>query len=122
MWLLDQWAERHILDAQRQGEFDNLPGSGHPLMLDDDSHVPAELRAGFRMLKNAGCLPPELVQRKEAVELAQLLDSVRQGSAEHTDYSRRLALLELKLRQAGVNTDFLRGDYADRLASKMNEE
>lgn len=122
MWLLDQWAERHILDAQRQGEFDNLPGSGHPLMLDDDSHVPAELRAGYRMLKNAGCLPPELEQRKEAVELAQLLDSVIQGSAEHTDYSRRLALLELKLRQAGVNTDFLRSDYAARLASKMNEE
>ncbi|WP_312997375.1 DUF1992 domain-containing protein [Leclercia sp.] len=122
MWLLDLWAERHILDAQRQGEFDNLPGSGQPLMLDDDSHVPAELRAGYRMLKNAGCLPPELEQRKEAVELAQLLDSVKQGSAEHTDYSRRLALLELKLRQAGVNTDFLRGDYADRLASKMNEE
>ncbi|MDY0924711.1 DUF1992 domain-containing protein [Leclercia sp. CFBP8987] len=122
MWLLDLWAERHILDAQRQGEFDNLPGSGQPLMLDDDSHVPAELRAGYRMLKNAGCLPPELEQRKEAVELAQLLNSVRQGTAEHTDYSRRLALLELKLRQAGVNTDFLRGDYADRLASKMNEE
>jgi len=122
MWLLDLWAERHILDAQRQGEFDNLPGSGQPLMLDDDSHVPAELRAGYRVLKNAGCLPPELEQRKEAVELAQLLNSVRQGTAEHTDYSRRLALLELKLRQAGVNTDFLRGDYADRLASKMNEE
>ncbi|STT83704.1 DnaJ-like protein [Klebsiella pneumoniae] len=25
MWLLDQWAERHILDAQTKGEFDNLP-------------------------------------------------------------------------------------------------
>ncbi|MGJ4638727.1 DnaJ family domain-containing protein [Klebsiella pneumoniae] len=46
MWLLDQWAERHILDAQTKGEFDNLPGSGEPLTLDDDSHVPAELRAG----------------------------------------------------------------------------
>ncbi|TZE98550.1 DUF1992 domain-containing protein, partial [Klebsiella pneumoniae] len=43
MWLLDQWAERHILDAQTKGEFDNLPGSGEPLTLDDDSHVPAEL-------------------------------------------------------------------------------
>jgi hypothetical protein len=95
MWLLDQWAERHILDAQTKGEFDNLPGapapgedtlhssegdslpaarpvhanrhrelaarpgSGEPLTLDDDSHVPAELRAGYRLLKNAGCLPPE---------------------------------------------------------------
>ncbi|VEB53224.1 Uncharacterised protein [Salmonella enterica subsp. enterica] len=26
MWLLDQWAERHIIEAQRKGEFDNLPG------------------------------------------------------------------------------------------------
>jgi len=119
MWLLDQWAERHILDAQRQGEFDDLPGSGHPLILDDDSHVPAELRAGYRMLKNAGCLPPELEQRKEAVELAQLLATVRQGSAEHTEYSRRLALLELKLRQAGVSTEFLHGDYVDRLVQKI---
>ena len=32
MWLLDQWAERHILDAQRKGELDNLPGSGEPCL------------------------------------------------------------------------------------------
>ena len=57
MWLLDQWAERHIIDAQSKGEFDNLPGTGEPLTLDDDSHVPPELRAGYRLLKNAGCLP-----------------------------------------------------------------
>lgn len=69
-------AERHILDAQTKGEFDNLPGSGEPLTLDDDSHVPAELRAGYRLLKNAGCLPPELEQRKEALALADLLNGV----------------------------------------------
>ncbi len=40
MWLLDQWAERHICDAQNKGEFENLPGSGEPLILDDDSHIP----------------------------------------------------------------------------------
>ncbi|RVT18547.1 DnaJ family domain-containing protein, partial [Enterobacter hormaechei] len=56
MWLLDQWAERHISDAQNKGEFENLPGSGEPLILDDDSHLPPELRAGYRLLKNAGCL------------------------------------------------------------------
>ena len=26
MWLLDQWAERHIAEAQAKGEFDNLAG------------------------------------------------------------------------------------------------
>lgn len=122
MWLLDQWAERHILDAQRNGEFDNLQGRGEPLILDDDSHVPADLRAGYRILKNAGCLPAELEQRKEAVELARLLSSVRQESADYTEYRRRLSLLELKLQQAGISTDFLKGEYSGRLIQKLNEE
>lgn len=72
MWLLDQWAERHIAEAQAKGEFDNLVGSGEPLILDDDSHVPPELRAGYRLLKNAGCLPPELEHRREAIQLLDI--------------------------------------------------
>lgn len=122
MWLTDQWAERHILGAQRKGEFDNLAGSGEPLTLDDDSHVPAELRAGYRLLKNAGCLPPELEQRKEAVALADLLKNIQRDSPEYSQLSRHLLLLELKLRQAGINTDFLHGDYANKLQQKISEE
>ncbi|WP_313130517.1 DnaJ family domain-containing protein [Pseudescherichia vulneris] len=122
MWLLDQWAERHIRDAQQQGEFDNLPGSGEPLRLDDDAHVPPELRAAYRLLKNAGCLPPELAQRKEAMALADLLKTVQRDHPDYHELSRRLALLELQLRQAGLSTDFLRGEYADKLMKKMGEE
>ncbi|MEX0499088.1 Domain of uncharacterised function (DUF1992) [Raoultella terrigena] len=122
MWLLDQWAERHILDAQNKGDFDNLPGRGEPLTLDDDLHVPPALRVSYRLLKNAGCLPPELEHRREAVELVDLLNVVRQDDPQHAELSRRLALLELKLRQAGLNTDFLRGEYSARLQNKMSEE
>jgi len=122
MWLLDQWAERHILDAQKKGEFDNLPGSGEPLSLDDDSHVPPELRAGYRLLKNAGCLPPELEYRKEAVALADLLNTVQENHPQYHELQRRLTLLELKLRQAGLSTDFLRGEYAGKLLQKISEE
>ncbi|MEP8986553.1 DUF1992 domain-containing protein [Enterobacter cloacae] len=122
MWLLDQWAERHIRDAQTKGEFDNLPGSGEPLVLDDDSHIPPELRAGYRLLKNAGCLPPELEQRKEAVELADLLKGIRKDDPRHGELCRRLALVELKLCQAGIDTDFLHGEYSERLMQKINEE
>ncbi|MDX6019532.1 DUF1992 domain-containing protein [Scandinavium sp. V105_16] len=122
MWLLDQWAERHIRDAQNRGEFDALPGSGEPLILDDDVHVPPELRAGYRLLKNAGCLPPELEQRKEAVQLTDLLKGIREDDPRYEELQRRLTLLEFKLRQAGLNTDFLRGEYADKLLNKMNEE
>jgi len=115
MWLLDQWAERHILDAQRKGEFRDLPGSGQPLTLDDDTQVPAELRSGYRLLKNAGCFPPELENRKEALALADLLKGIEPGDPEEQEIRRWLALVELKLQQAGVNTDFLHGEYSDRL-------
>ncbi|EKY3194070.1 DUF1992 domain-containing protein [Cronobacter turicensis] len=121
MWLMDQWAERHILEAQQKGEFDNLPGSGEPLTLDDDSHLDPELRVGYRLLKNAGYLPPELEARKEALMLNDLLQGINQ---QHPDYQRackRLALLELKLKQAGLSTDFLHGSYARAVASKLEE-
>ncbi|MGM8754438.1 DUF1992 domain-containing protein [Enterobacter chuandaensis] len=122
MWLLDQWAERHIRDAQNKGDFDNLAGSGEPLELEDDLHIAPELRAGYRLLKNAGCLPPELEQRREAIELADLLKGIRQNDPRHTELSRRLALIELKLRHAGMNTEFLHGEYGERLLKKINEE
>lgn len=122
MWLLDQWAERHILDAQRNGEFEGLAGSGEPILLDDDSHVPPDLRSGYRLLKNAGCLPPEMQQRKDALELVDLLKTVHIQSEEYQAISKKLALLELKLRQAGVNTDFLHGEYAERLMQHIDEE
>ena len=122
MWLLDELVERHISDAQRKGEFDNLPGSGEPLVLEDDSHIAPELRAGYRLLKNAGCLPPEFEQRREAVELVDLLKSVRKDDPRHIELSRRLTLIELKLRQAGVSTDFLRGEYCERLMQRIDEE
>lgn len=50
-------AERKIADAIDQGLFDNLPGKGKPLVLDDDSLTPAASRVGNRILKNAGVVP-----------------------------------------------------------------
>ncbi|HEY7527996.1 MAG TPA: DnaJ family domain-containing protein, partial [Candidatus Deferrimicrobiaceae bacterium] len=60
-------AESKIREAMERGEFDRLPGAGKPLSLDDDSMVPHELRVAYRILKNAGCLPPELELRKEII-------------------------------------------------------
>lgn len=122
MWLLDQWAELHIAEALKKGDLDNLPGSGLPLELDDDSHIPAELRVSYRLLKNAGCLPPELQQRKDAIELSDLLKSINQQHPDYQAISKKLTFLELKLRQAGVNTDFLHGEYAESLLHKFDED
>ncbi|RME19180.1 MAG: DUF1992 domain-containing protein [Deltaproteobacteria bacterium] len=64
-------AEERIEEAMRQGVFENLPGKGKPLVLDDDSHVPEHLRMAYRVLKNAGFAPPEVELRREIAELQQ---------------------------------------------------
>jgi len=122
MSLLDQLAEKHILAALRQGELDNLPGAGHPLQLDDDSHVPSELRAGYRILKNSGFLPPELEMKREALELDELMRTVDPNEERYKQQAKRLSLLEVKLKQAGISTDFLQGGYGRRIQQHFREE
>src|SRR5476649_544320 len=115
MFLIDQWVEKHIKDASDNGEFDNLAGAGKPLFLDDDSAVPEELRLAYRILKNAGYLPPELQDRKEAIELRDMLDVLTPNDPDFHLAGKRLRVLELRLQQAGVSTDFLRAEYQTRL-------
>ncbi|ALB64304.1 Putative cytoplasmic protein [Cronobacter condimenti 1330] len=121
MWLMDQWAERHILEAQERGEFNNLPGTGKPLILDDDSHLSPELRVGYRLLKNAGFLPPELEARKEALMLYDLLQGINEQHPDYQHVSKRLLLLELKLKQAGLSTAFIHGNYSNNVSHKLEK-
>lgn len=79
------------------GEFDDLPGRGKPLPPDDLSRVPPELRTGFKLLRNAGCLPPELEARKEAARLAGLIAATG-DTAERARLSRLRAEAELRYR------------------------
>lgn len=54
-----------VNEAEQAGLFKDLPGTGKPLELDDDSLVPNEERTAFRMLKNAGFAPPWIELQKE---------------------------------------------------------
>jgi hypothetical protein len=77
--MLDFIAEQRIAKAIENGDLDDLPGSGKPLELDDDSLVPEELRLAYRILKNAGFVPPEI-------------ESLRDSKAE-----RKLVLLRARI-------------------------
>ncbi len=121
MWLFDEWAEQHIQKAQKNGDFDNLPGYGRPLRLDDDSTVPEDLRVGYRLLKNAGYLPEELQDRKDALQLTDLLHGIDERDSRRTEISTRLRLLEIKLRQAGLSTDFLHQGYQEQLQQRFGK-
>ena len=65
--------EERIRQSQKNGEFDNLPGAGKPLQLEDLSRIPEDLRLSYKMLKNADCVPPELEIKKEIRSTESLL-------------------------------------------------
>ena len=69
-------AEQRIREAQERGEFDDLPGRGEPLELEDDRNIPEDLRLAYKILKNADCLPPELEAKKEIRQMEDLLESI----------------------------------------------
>jgi DnaJ homolog subfamily C member 28 len=60
--------EQRMQQAQEEGLFDNLPGAGKPQKYDDDSLVPMEDRAGYRLLKANGFAPPWIEARREIEE------------------------------------------------------
>ncbi|MCG5548722.1 DnaJ family domain-containing protein [Halorhodospira halochloris] len=98
MDLIDRLAEQHITEAVERGDLDNLSGAGKPLELDDLSSVPEHLRSGYKLLRNAGFLPPELHTRREIAEVADLLDSISETDHATRDYAqRKLDLLYARL-------------------------
>jgi hypothetical protein len=69
-------AERRIIEAMENGEFDNLEGMGKPITFEDDTYIPEDLRMAYRILKNAGCIPPELELRNEIINLSALINTI----------------------------------------------
>lgn len=96
MLFSDKIAEEIIAAAVARGELDNLPGQGKPLVLDDTSAIPKELRAGYRILKNAGYLPPEMALHSEIKQIEDLM-RLAQCDNEKTRLVVRLSLLKSQL-------------------------
>jgi hypothetical protein len=118
---LEVVAERKIREAMDRGEFANLPGAGKPLRLEDDSMIPEDLRVAYKILRNAGCIPPELEVRKEIVTLRDLLRTVEDEEGRR-DAIRELNYRLLKLGVMGkrmVNLDEF-PEYRERILGRMS--
>jgi Arc/MetJ-type ribon-helix-helix transcriptional regulator len=120
VFLLEKIAEKKIREAIERGEFANLPGAGKPLRLEDDSMIPEDLRVAYKILKNAGCIPPELELRREIITLRDLLRSIEDEDAK-LDRIRELNYKLLKLNiiaKRTVNLDDF-PEYKDRIHKKL---
>lgn len=114
-------AEEKIREAMARGEFDNLPGAGKPLVLDDDSMVPGDLRVAYRILKNAGCVPPELDLRKEIITLKGLLAAARdEGERTHLakELNAKLLRFNIMRKRPLCLDDF--PEYRDRVIGRLS--
>jgi hypothetical protein len=86
-------AEKKIAEAIARGEFNDLPGAGKPLELDDDANVPEDLRVAYRILKNAGFVPPEVESLREVGDLERLVAAQDVQAPEKAKLLRKIALL-----------------------------
>jgi hypothetical protein len=96
----DEIIERRIREAQQNGDFDNLPGRGRPLELEDDSGIPEDLRLVYKILKNANCLPPEVELRKEIHQMKDLLEAIPDEKEKYLQI-RRINYKVMKLNTMG---------------------
>ncbi|MCX8069318.1 MAG: DUF1992 domain-containing protein [Thermodesulfovibrionales bacterium] len=76
MDIFNKIAEQRIIEAINEGVFDNLSNKGKPLEIEDMSLVPEDLRMAYKILKNAGMIPPELEDRKEIIQLQDLIKTI----------------------------------------------
>lgn len=117
---LSKIAEEKIREAQKNGAFDNLPGKGKPLELEDLSSVPEELRVAYHILKNAHVLPQEAELKKEIYILEDLLRYV-EGDEQRNRLSRSIQskIIRLDLLQRRSFSPSSAGFYGRKLARKF---
>ena len=118
--LFQRIAEQRILEAQRAGAFDNLPGKGKPLELEDLSWVPEDLRISYHVLKNANVLPPEVELLKDIHILEDLLKHVEdEGERSSLAKSIQWKMIRLDmLKRRSLDSNTLRM-YGRKLVAKF---
>ena len=107
--LLEDHIGRSLTESQHNGELKSAPSYGKPLNLGDGYfETPDELRMGFKVLKDAGVLPPEVELMRQIEALRQSLaglpegaDAARLGRQRLSALQQQLALRLERLRATG---------------------
>jgi hypothetical protein len=121
MSFFDRIVEERIRTAQTEGAFDNLPGKGKPLNLEDDSGVPEDLRLAYKILKNSNCLPIEMELRKEFLNLRKLLNAaIDEPTRRELRRELNLIALSLNLRAKHLGAFDLPNNLLQELGTEAN--
>jgi hypothetical protein len=116
----DRLIEERIHRAQQKGEFEDLEGTGKPLIFENDGQVAGELRLAYKILKNADYLPPEIELKNEIKRTEDLLSGM-EDTAEKYRTLKKLNFLILKLNSLGNRPIDLEipQKYSGKLAERL---
>ena len=121
MDILAKIAEQKIREAIERGELDNLPFHGIPIIPEDLSGVPESLRMGYKIMKNAGMLPPEMQLKKEMVSLQQLLDACEDDDEKkqiQKKLSAKMMQFNMLMEKRGQNAAYTR--YQSQIVQRFS--
>ena len=119
--IFEQRVEEVILAAMQRGELDDLPGSGKPLPVEEDMLVPEEMRMAYKILKNAGLVPPEIATRRAMEETRKAIRMSR-DQAETLKLARKLNYLSMQLDESGQRMAqlMLHESYYNKITARLS--
>lgn len=113
--------EKRIREAMEQGKFDNLPGHGKPLALEDDRHIPEDMRLAHKILKNAGCVPKEIELNCEVRRMEDLIAGMDDVTAKYKAMKKLALLKQNMMKTKGVAAFHIPEDYEKNLIERMEK-
>lgn len=116
----DKIVEERIRSAQLRGDFEKLAGSGKPLNLNDDAHIPEDLRLAYKILKNADMIPPEIELKKEILRTEDLLRGMNdEGEKYRTIKKLNFLIMKLNNMRTGSIEFDVPQHYADKIIDRI---
>ena len=103
----EKLVEEKIKEAMKEGAFDNLPGQGEPLKLEENPFEDPAMRMAYRLLKSNNFTLPWIEERKE-------LDATVEGALADLARSWRVYLESVKSRRAAARAE---GDWRQVLSA-----
>ena len=114
-------ADRKICEALEKGHLNIESWHNKPLPISNDNMIPCELRMAYKILKNAGYLPPEIETKKEIQQIEDLLATCEDERI-RVKQIKKLNYLVLKLNTMKGDTANIEGqeEYYRKIIERLS--